>query len=312
MSETGLLRLEGRVRWARLPLAILSGGVMAMGQAPWDMAWLALAGLIAAFLVFSSVRTPLNAVGAGWGVGLGYFGIALAWVVEPFQVDAAATAWMAPFALFLLAAGLALFWGIAFWGAGHAPPRRRLFALAFTWALAELARAYIFTGFPWAMVGYLWAPTDVIQWVSVVGPHGLTLLTLALAALSATAFGAGRRALLPGAVAAVALAALVVGGEAMVPPLQDSTGRPVVRLVQPNAPQVQKWDRDWVPVFFRRQVDFTAAPATEGLERPSLVVWPETAVPMLLDNADEALGVITDAAYPARVVLGIQREDEPV
>ncbi|WP_188789269.1 apolipoprotein N-acyltransferase [Salipiger pallidus] len=283
---------------------------MAMGQAPWDMAWLALAGLIAAFLVFSTVRTPLSAVGAGWGVGLGYFGIALAWVVEPFQVDAAATAWMAPFALFLLAAGLALFWSIAFWGAVHAPLRRRLFALAVTWAAAELARAYVFTGFPWAMVGYLWAPTDVIQWVSVVGPHGLTLLTLALAALFATAFGAGRRSLLPGAVAAVALATLVVGGAAMVPPLQDSTGRPVVRLVQPNAPQTQKWNRDWVPVFFRRQVDFTAAPATDGLERPSLVVWPETAVPMLLDNADEALGIITDAAYPGRVVLGIQREEE--
>ncbi|MCR8546643.1 apolipoprotein N-acyltransferase [Salipiger sp. P9] len=297
-------------RWARLPLAILAGALMGLGQAPYDLPWLAFPGLVGAFLLFSTARSPLYAVGAGWGVGLGYFGLVLGWVIEPFQVDAATTGWMAPFALFGLAGGLALFWALAFWGAVHAPGRRRLFALAVCWAAAELARAYVFTGFAWAMLGYLWAPVAAIQWVSVIGPHGLTFVTLATAALVAAALRRGRRGLWPGLAGGGLLAALLAGGAALVPPLQDLGGRPVVRLIQPNAPQHQKWDRAFVPIFFERQVDFTAAPSQDGLPRPVLTVWPETALPMLLNHADEALGIVTDAGFPGKVVVGIQREED--
>ncbi|MGR3393881.1 MULTISPECIES: apolipoprotein N-acyltransferase [Rhodobacterales] len=302
-------RLDRLPCWSRLPIAIGAGAVMGLGQAPWDLTWLALAGLIAAVALFSATRRPLDAVGVGWGVGLGYFGLVLGWVLEPFQVDAAATGWMAPFALFFLAAGLALFWALAFWGAAYAPPRRRLFALAVCWAAAELARAYVFTGFAWAMVGSLWAPVPAIQWSAVLGPHGLTFATLGLAALAVAALRGGRRAWRSGLAALLLFGALIGGGAALLPPLQDLAGRPVVRLVQPNAPQQQKWDRAYIPMFFDRQVDFTAAPSHDGLPRPALTVWPETSLPMLLDHADEALGIVTDAAFPGEVVLGIQREE---
>lgn len=311
MPDTSPAWLDRLPRWAPIPLGIGAGALMGLGQAPWSLTWLAVAGLLGAVLVFSITSTRRGAFGAGWGVGLGYFALVLNWVTEPFQVDAATTGWMAPFALFFLAAGLALFWALAFWGAGHARGLRpRLFALAVAWAAVELARAYVLTGFPWAMVGYLWAPVDAIQWVSVIGPHGLNLVTLLAVSLIAMALRGGRRAWVPGGAGVATVVALVWGGAAMVPPLQDLTGRPVVRLVQPNAPQHQKWDRAFVPIFFERQVEFTAAPSHHGLGRPDLVVWPETAVPMLLDNADEALGIITDAAFPARVVLGIQREED--
>ena len=51
----------------------------------------------------------------GWAFGTGYFVVALVWITHPFQVDAARYGWMAPFALVLLASGLALFWGLGFW-----------------------------------------------------------------------------------------------------------------------------------------------------------------------------------------------------
>ena len=86
---------------------------MALGLAPYDLWYLGLAGLIAAFWLFASAPKGLYAVGTGWGVGLGYFGVSLGWIVEPFMVDAAVTGWMAPFAQFGMAGGLALFWGLA-------------------------------------------------------------------------------------------------------------------------------------------------------------------------------------------------------
>ncbi|WP_318246636.1 apolipoprotein N-acyltransferase [Alloyangia pacifica] len=301
-APLGLRVLTGR---ARLIPALLCGGLMALGQAPWDLWYLALAGLVLSMALFALQRTPRAALAVGWATGTGYFGLALNWLTEPFQVDAATTAWMAPFALVLMAAGLALFWGMAFWGAAQAP-RRPLFALVVTWTLAELLRGFVFTGFPWAMVGYLWEPTSAIQWVSLIGSYGLTLVTLALAALAVR----GLRGAVPSAgTAAAVLAALLVGGAQLLPPLQDLAERPVVRLVQPNAAQTQKWNRDYIPLFFERQVDYTAAPAKQGLPRPDLIIWPETAVPTLLENAEDALRVITDAALPAQVVLGIQRSE---
>ena len=293
---------------ARLPLALVSGAVLGLGQAPWDLPSLALAGLVGAAALFASCATPRQALGVGWGTGLGYVGLVLAWVLEPFQVDAATTGWMAPFALFFLAAGLALFWGGAFWGAAQAPARRGILALAVCWTAAEFARSYVLTGFSWALVGAFWLETPAIQWSAVIGPHGLNFVTVALAGLAASALRSAR--VWPGA-GALALGAVLIGGGALLtPPPQDLSDRPVVRLVQPNAAQHEKWDPARMQGFFDRQVEYTAAPAQQGLARPELIVWPETAVPTLLNNAEELLAVVTEAALPARVALGIQREED--
>ncbi|WP_371742108.1 apolipoprotein N-acyltransferase [Citreicella sp. C3M06] len=298
-------RLEVLPRWLRLALAIGAGAVFGLGQAPWNLPWLAFAGLIVAVAMLRAAQTPREAAGIGWGVGLGYFGLVLSWVIEPFQIDAATTGWMAPFALFLLAAGLALFWALAFWGAAHATARRRLLALAVCWAAAEFARAYLFTGFAWAMLGSFWLETPVIQWSAVIGPHGLNLVTVLLAGLIVAA-----RHWAAALGSAALLAVLLLGGQVLTPPLQDLEGRPVVRLVQPNAAQRDKWDPSRMQGFFDRQVGFTADMARNGYERPSLVIWPETAVPTLLNNAEELLGVVSDAAFPGKVALGIQREED--
>ncbi|MBS0124571.1 apolipoprotein N-acyltransferase [Thetidibacter halocola] len=274
---------------------------MALGVPPLDLWPLALAGLVGAFLLFA-LSPPGTRASTGWMVGIGYFGAGLNWIVEPFMVDAPLTGWMAPFALVGMAAGLALFWALAFWLAGRA--RHGLAALAVAWAAVELVRAYVLTGFPWGLVGYLWLESPAIQWVSVIGPHGLTLATLVLAACLA---GALRMASLRQAGLATALLALLLGGGwALTPPMQDLSGRPVVRLVQPNAPQREKWDPAMVPVFFERQVAATEA-APGPLGPPALVVWPETAVPVLLHRAADALAVVSDVAGDTPVILGIQR-----
>ena len=292
--------------WARLPCALAAGLTMALGMAPYDLWYLACAGLVAAFFLFQTAPHGLGTIGVGWAIGLGYFGLALGWIIEPFMVDSAATGWMAPFALFGMAAGLALFWALPFWGAAHAGPRHALPTLVVAWTAAELARGYVLTGFPWALLGYIWAPVAPIQWVAVFGPYGLTFVTLATAALAAMALAHGKRRLWLGAGTLTLM--LFLGGWALTPPMQDLSGRPVVRLIQPNAAQHEKWQRDMIPVFFNRQVAFTAEPARPGLSRPELIIWPETALPMLLSNAGEALTTIATAGQGARIVLGIQRE----
>ena len=133
----------------RLLLAVLAGAGAAFGQEPYNLPILMLLGMAAAVWLWQTELSAKRAALIGWAFGLGYFMHALQWIVSPFMVDPARHGWMAPFALVFLAGGLALFWGVAFWGARRLSARS--WVLILTWPAAELVRAYIFTGFPWAM-----------------------------------------------------------------------------------------------------------------------------------------------------------------
>jgi apolipoprotein N-acyltransferase len=301
---------SGRVRFA---LALGAGGLAGLGQVPFSLVPLSLLGFALGCLLLLSAPSLGAATVAGWAVGAGYFAITLFWIVEPFFVDAARHAWMAPFALVFLAGGLALFWAVAFAAARLLAPgdeRRQAMAFAVAVALAELARSYVLTGFPWALPAYVWTETTQRGWAAVVGPHGLSFLTLALSALVALVLAAPPRPMAWRRLSAAAAGfALFLGlGPLFLPaPVVDGSGRPVVRLVQPNAPQHEKWDPEKAVGFVRRQIEFTGAPAAPGQARPDLIVWPETAIPYLLEQADPVLRDIAAASGGTPVVIGVQR-----
>jgi len=301
-------------RWGlrrRLVLAMLLGAAGALGLAPvgmWGLTCLMLLAVPALFLAASSSR---QAALTGLALGIGWFAHALIWIIEPFLVDVARHGWMAPFALVFSAAGMGLFWSVGFWAAHHLgrylgrSSRARVWALICTWSLVELARAYVLTGFPWAALAQIWTDTDAALLLAWIGPHGLAFVTLVVTMVPGLALAR------PGALLqrlTCLLPALVFAGFALglaqARPVTAPLTGAIVRVIQPNAPQHQKWDPAFSPVFFKRQVDFTAAGP-----RPDLIVWPETSVPTLLDYAGPAFDTITSAAAGVPVVLGVQRSE---
>ena len=230
----------------------------------------------------------------GWAFGTGYFALALAWIVEPFLVDVARHGWMAPFALVFMSGGLALFWGAVFTLA-H---RRGTGGLVALWVAAEMARGVVFTGFPWAMPGHVFIDTPVAQLAALGGAPLLTLVALGLPA-AALAIGLRASLAIPVLASIGAWIALDPGAAPM--PVPEA---PIVRLVQPNAAQSLKWDPKWLPVFHERLMELTR----QG-DVPDLVVWPETALPWLLDQSGDSLAQGVDAARGAALALGIQRRD---
>ena len=280
----------------RLGLACFATGVIAAsGQAPFDLWYLslpALAGLFA--LILAQARTPRRAAFAAWMGGAGYFCASLSWIISPFLVEADTYAWMAPFALLLMGFGLASFWALAAWVAMRLP--RPAIGLAAALTAAELARGYVLTGFPWALIGHIWMDTPVAQLAAQLGPIGLTLL----ACLIAAGLAAGR---IWGRVFVLALGAAAWGFGlwTLQQPLPADTAI-TLRLVQPNAEQSLKWDAAQAQVFYDRLIRATSAAPT-----PDIVIWPETALPYLQEYNDGITADMTRAAKGATLIYGRQR-----
>lgn len=301
-------------------LSVVGGMAAALGHAPFGFWPVGLAGfaLLIACVCGALPRTPgyletedagpglsrVRAAWAAWAGGVGYFALSLLWIIEPFLVDVARHGWMAPFALVFMAGGLALFWALAGWiGAG------RVLVFVVALAAAEMLRGHVFTGFPWALPAYIWAETPVRMIASLVGPYGLSAVTLFIAALPVLLRRRERSRRLWRGAGILGLCLVVAGlfgvgvGLRGSPPSSDFLG--TVRLVQPNAPQDEKWDPERAHIFVERQIEFTGA----AKQNVDLIVWPETALPYRLDRAVPVLGQIAGAAEGVPVVTGINRSE---
>jgi apolipoprotein N-acyltransferase len=276
-------------RWGARLLALAAGSLAAVAHPPFGF----LPGLLGYALLLQLVDTteaprPLHsAFFRGWLGGFAYFFIGCWWIAEAFLVDAEGQGWMAPIAITLVPAGLALFWGAACALYRRLKPEGAVRVLAFAGALAgfEWLRGHLLTGFPWNLPGETWAAgSPPSQAAALIGAYGLTWVTVAIAAACAVPFrGSSRRqGLVTIAVALAGLAALYgYGWVRLSNPPSAHPRAPVVRVVQANVAQEKKYDA----ASFRSIVErYTALTAQPGARRPDIVVWPEGAIPAAADE----------------------------
>ena len=253
-------------------------------------------GLLPGLLGYAVILALLDTVGPrplrqaffrGWLAGVGYFSVSIWWVVEPFMVDAANQGWMAPFALVAMAGGLALFWGAAGLAYRALAPRGAAKVLVFAGLLAglEWLRGNILTGFPWNLPGESWrAGSAPSQAAALVGAYGLTWITVAIAAAPAVlADRVGRLTKITTAVVALAaLGLLYAGGAARLANVTPGgADAPMIRVVQADIDQKDKWRPENLAAIFDTYVSLSRRPAPT---RPDIVVWPEGALPAVIDD----------------------------
>lgn len=287
-----------RAGWPGLAVCACAGMVAALGLAPFDLWVPGLIGFACGLWLVGRATAPVR---AAWGFGFGYFALALHWIIEPFLVDIARHGWMAPFALVLMAGFMALFWALA---AAVAQRLRGPFLpvlapwlaqwLALWLALAEGLRAYLFSGFPWAHPGHILIDTPVLGLAAWVGPLGLTVVVLAVAALLASVRWIW---------AAAAMAGLAAMGWVfpVPPPLTGGPEAPLVRLIQPNAPQHLKWQPEMIPVFYARGQALSQGTPVD------LIIWPETSLPVTLEQSVFVRAELAEVADGAQLIIGAQR-----
>ena len=201
-------------------------------------------------VLIDAARTPAVAARRGWWFGLGHHVLGLYWVTEAILFEAARFWWLVPLAVPALAAALAVFIAAACGVARLARPGwPRVLALGGAWVLADLARQFVLTGFPWNPWGSVW---EILAHRRCVHPAG----RLDRRARPHPGHAAARGN--PGARLAVAhrrrcwLAAWLAVGlirlNATLPPPPTALN---VVLVQGNVAQGQKWDQA-LPCGFSR------------------------------------------------------------
>ncbi len=289
---------------ARMGLAALAGGAAVFGMAPFNL-WPVLLGALGvlAWLIDGALASPRpvrRAAWTGWAFGLTYFGGGLYWVGEAFYVDPA-TVWMMPFAVTLLPAGMALFYAAAgaLAGAFRRTGAAGALILTASFATLEFVRGFVFTGFPWNLFGSTLIDTPLAQGAALVGVYGLTFaVLLAGFSLPALVVGRGGRRLFP-FVAALGLlgGALAFGLLRGAPPAPSQAT--TLRLVQPDNPQTDKGQRDYVRLLWQRLMALTMGPGADEID---VFLWPEGVIGFL-DESPEALGAIGDALGPDQVLI---------
>ena len=287
--------------WGLRGILLFGLGLLAgLGHAPLNWPVFTVLAVAGFFLLHKSAPDARTATWQGWAFGVGYFAFTLRWIVSPFLVHIEKDGWMAPFAIVLMASGAAVFWAIA-GGLSWRLRAANIPMLAVLIILVEATRSLILTGFPWGLLGHVLIDTPYAHLAAYVGPHGLTALVCLAAFGVAMVFQGLRR---DGGIILLLIAGLwpvLQIGPAPTP----TDDMPIVRLIQPNAPQGQKWDPAYSGIFFDRMLGFTGAD-----EVPDLVVWPESAIPELLNYSESYFTEISDAARGAPVIMGVIRRDE--
>jgi len=270
-----------KLRFTLLFFGVLAGGALP----PFHLVFLLIPGFTVLLWRLEETTSKKSAFALGWWYGIGFFGAGLYWIAHSFFVDALTYGWMAPFAIFGLAAGLAIFIGLVTLTCWLIEPRgiAGLLNLAACWTVFEWVRSWIFTGFPWNLLGTVWAFSDgMSQSVALFGTYGLTLFTV-LAAAAPALFASGKKvtALVP----FILLVVFWAGGEARLSGVETSYVEGIkLRIVQPNIAQEDKWKRELRQENFLKLLYMSADPRGDETSPPTHIIWPETAAPFFLAN----------------------------
>lgn len=281
-------------------------GVFAVGALPpyyaWPFLFLSFSGLT---FLLNRAETKKQAVSLGFWFGFGFFSIGLSWICNALLIDGMGFEALAPLPPL----------GFGIWG-GLFPltaciiavcfPRgiRRLIAFCAMWGITEWVRSWLFTGFPWNPAGSVWAKwPSMIQTASVWGTFGLSAITVFIAGLPGLAVDFGKKTYWPVWAPVLLISALAAFGTQRLksaPAVSDTVNGVRIRLVQPNIPQGKKWSRDAAEQNFMKLVHLSRS---EGAEKVSHVVWPETATQFLLEEDDFAKGMVVSALTPSAILL---------
>lgn len=294
--------------WFSVIIQVILGALSAFAFAPFHQTWLL-------FLTFSGLMFCLNKtmcrrslVGRAFAFGFGFGVASMGWVCEALMIDGGQFAWLIPLALI----GLGVFFGVCFalpaLGVLFVPVGvRRWLVFSVLFVLVEWGRSWlVFGGLPWNLLGNVWTGfLPVLQVVSVLGIYGLSLCSVLL--FTAPALWKGYPKLVIGVLVGACFVA-AMGAVRLYTTKIDNVWGVRLRLVQPNIAQTLKWNPTQYEDNFLKLIRLSR----QNNQNITHVIWPESAVPFVMNENEEERVRIMSALRQGSFLLtgGLRRVPE--
>jgi len=274
------------------------GGLNVLGFAPFDWFFVPIVTLTVLILSLNK-SSAKQALGYGWCYGLGWFGAGISWVHVSIDTYGGIPL-IASLGLMLMLVGyLAIYPALACWLTVKYSPSKNYWWLSFVafWFICEYLRSIMFTGFPWLSLGYSQFTSPLKVFAPVIGEIGLTLLMCVISVSVAQAISSRLKQWHVASIVLVAVTSLtIVMPTKWTQSLNDTKS---VALVQGNIEQSIRWqpENEW-PTYLK-YLDLTR-PHYQSVD---LVIWPESAIPMLEPLAQEELFNLDKSAAISNTAL---------
>ena len=297
-------------------LSLLAGAALPLAFAPFGWFWLAPLSYAVLLYVWKDVPSG-RAFGLGFVYGCASFGGGTYWTYIAVREMGGAPIAVALFLTIGLTCVCAAFIGaagfIAARGFRTSGAAARLVTLPALFVLCEWARGWMFTGFGWLSAGYSQTSSWLMGYAPVLGLHAMSWAVLVTAGAFVVLFETAMSGRAPrnyaGAFAAVLVVAVVWAGGLAARSHRWTTpqAREIsVALLQGAVAQELKWKPEQLTDTLKLYARLTAQ--NLGTD---LIVWPEAAVPTLIEYVGDYVDDIRKASAErgSTVLLGILRTD---
>jgi apolipoprotein N-acyltransferase len=297
--------LQIQALW-RLTAAFAVGASLNLAFAPFAL-WPI--GLLAPAALFALIRglPPRRAGWTGGAFGAGLFAFGTYWLYTCLHVFGLVPVWLtlvlqAALVCLMSAYSAALcYLANRFWLKPGAT--RAWLVLPVLWVLLEWLRGWVLSGFPWLSLGYAMIDSPLKGWAPLFGVYGVTwaaaAIAVALNVLVMPSVSAPRRLMALGAVVILFLIPALLGRYDWTAASGPSIP---IAAVQGAVSQDQKWQAKNLDETKKRY-----SRLTEQAWGARLIVWPEAALPVLANSAQDYLRLLQEQgrAHHADFAIGL-------
>ena len=271
--------------WLKLLIALLSGATAVLAFEPFAYSWWVLISLGVLFYLWQNASPKLSFF-LGFAYGMGLYCAGVSWVYVSLSTYGGMPLWMGAFAVVFFASAYAITIALAGLLCARLTPSgglARLCLMPPVWVVFEWSKSWLYSGFPWLDMGY----TQTNSMLFALAPlGGVYLLTLVVATLVAAVLIMliHRQFLLPSVVMASLFAVAVWANQQS---WSAPVGAPIkAAIVQGNVAIEQKWQADNRDTVIATLQNLSQTLARD--ENVDLIVWPETALPLYLQQTNAA------------------------
>jgi len=271
-------------------LSLLAGAIYPLGFAPFGYWPFAVLSVAIIFSVWSRSERRSTALWSALYYGLALYCVGVSWVYVSMVNFGGMVPVMAAIAVVLFALFLSIYFIVPVYLYTLVAPRlskgaRLVILLPALWVLFEWLRGTLFTGFAWLYLGYTSVDTWFSAWGTLAGVSLVSYIFALIAGLLAFAYDRWKSPCglkfsmvlkISAAVGALALVSVVLQGLRWT----EQVGDPLdVTLIQADVPLSDKWRPEK-----RQELMQMYLAASKTVEQADLIVWPEAALPMFVDQ----------------------------